>query len=249
MQFSAVRDREAVRALYGNDYYEIYGGVDAGYDAEPDLRIYEARRRLAFLRRFRAGGRLLEIGSAAGYFLDGAQRGGFDVVGVEPAEEQARHARERFGVDARAGFVEDAELEPASFDAVCAWHVLEHILDPVPELRRLHATLRAGGILAVEVPNAAGAQARRLGSAWPHWDPAHHVGHFTPAALTAAVRRAGFTVEALDTLPGTAYYPPGRVVRPTVLVGYALEALYLRTVPRRAHPVKHELLRLIALRP
>jgi 2-polyprenyl-3-methyl-5-hydroxy-6-metoxy-1,4-benzoquinol methylase len=244
---AAVTDPHAVRELYGASYYQIYGGLDAGYDADPERRRYESHRRLRLVQRFVRGGRLVEIGSAVGYFLDAAKRAGFEVTGIEPAEELARTARERFGVDARAGFIEDAELEPGSFDVACAWHVLEHIPEPLAVLRNLHRVVGRGGVLALEVPNAASRQAERLGAAWPHWDPAHHVGHYTPAALRALVERAGFDVALIDTLSGTAYYPPRQALRPGAIAGYAREATKLRAIPRRRHASAHELLRLIAL--
>jgi SAM-dependent methyltransferase len=243
---AAITDPAAVRALYGASYYQVYGGLDAGYDADPERRRYESARRLRLVQRYVRRGRLLEIGSAMGYFLDAAKRAGFEPTGIEPARELARAARERFGVDARAGFVEDAELEPASFEAVCMWHVLEHIPEPQVVLRRLRGVLVPGGVLAVEVPNAASEEARHLGAAWPHWDPAHHVGHYTPASLRALVERAGYEVARLDTLSGVAYYPPRQALHPTAIFDSAVLAVRMRALPRRPHPSRHELLRLVA---
>src|SRR5215217_1550888 len=95
MTRAAVTDPDAVRDLYGASYYQIYGGLDAEYDADPQGRRHEARQRLRFLRRYVRTGRLLEVGSAVGYFLDVAERGGFTVIGIEPAAELARTAEER----------------------------------------------------------------------------------------------------------------------------------------------------------
>jgi len=243
---AAVTDPDAVRALYGASYYQVYGGLDAGYDADPERRRYESARRLRLVQRYVRRGRLLEIGSAVGYFLAAAKRAGFEPTGIEPAEELARAARERFGVDARAGFVEDAELEPASFEAVCMWHVLEHIPDPQRVLRRLLDVLTPAGVLAIEVPNAGSEEARHLGAAWPHWDPAHHVGHYTPASLRALVEGAGFAVVRVDTLSGVAYYPPRQAVQPRALFDSVVLATRMRALPRRPHPSRHELLRLVA---
>jgi SAM-dependent methyltransferase len=243
---AAVTEPDAVRALYGASYYQVYGGLDVGYDADPERRRYESARRLRLVQRYVPRGRLLEIGSAMGYFLAAAKRAGFEPTGIEPAEELARAARERFGVDARAGFVEDAELEPASFDAVCMWHVLEHIPEPRSVLRNLHDVLTRAGVLAIEVPNAGSEEARHLGAAWPHWDPAHHVGHYTPASLRALVEGAGFAVVRVDTLPGVAYYPPRQALQPRAMFDSVVLAARMRALPRRPHPSRHELLRLVA---
>jgi 2-polyprenyl-3-methyl-5-hydroxy-6-metoxy-1,4-benzoquinol methylase len=243
---AAVTDPEAVRALYGASYYEVYGGLDADYDADAEGRRYESQRRLRLVQRFVRSGRLLEIGSAMGFFLAEAKRAGFDVTGIEPAEDLARRARERFGVDVRAGFVEDAELAPASFDVVCAWHVIEHIPHPLAVVEQLRGSLRKRGVIAIEVPNAASHEARHLGANWPHWDPAHHVGHYTPTALRALVDRAGFTVLRVETLSGVAYYAPRRALHPRTLIESAGLAVRLRAVPWHTHQSRHELLRLVA---
>jgi hypothetical protein len=103
-----------------------------------------------------------------------------------------------------------------------------------------------GGVLAIEVPNAGSLEAKHLGAAWPHWDPAHHVGHYTPRALRSLVEGAGYDVVRLETISGVAYYPPRRALRPKVLIDLAVLTARLRALPRRPHPSRHELLRLVA---
>ena len=235
--FAPPRDPEALRALYGEAYYAGYAHGE-GYE-EGGTREREAALRLALVRPYAASGRLLEVGCASGWFLAAAQAVGFSATGLEPSEAMAAAARERTGAEVLTGFLEDAPLPEGAFAVACLWHVLEHIPDPRGALERLAALLAPGGVVALEVPNAASRQAARLGDAWPHWDFPHHVAHWNPAALRRLF--ADWAVLRLDTLPGTAYQP----FHPLHLK----EALDLRALPRRPHRDRHELIRLVARRP
>jgi SAM-dependent methyltransferase len=132
----------------------------------------------------------LDVGCGSGEFLVAAARRGWPAVGVEPVAESAAAARAR-GLDVRAARLEDAGLEPASFDVVCAFHVLEHMPDAVAFLRTLAAHARPGGHVVVESPNWDSTMRRNAGAGWMHLRPLEHLVHFTPGTLDRALTRAG----------------------------------------------------------
>src|SRR5215218_7924135 len=80
-------------------------------------------------------GRLLEIGSGAGFFLKAAARAGWNAHGVEFSAEAAGYAREELGLQVSHGRAEETPYEPASFDAVVMFDVIEHLRDPGAVLR------------------------------------------------------------------------------------------------------------------
>jgi hypothetical protein len=57
------------------------------------------------------------------------------------------------------------------------------------------------------------------------------------------------TVVHTETFPLLGYNRPGIALRPLVAGAQVKELLVHRTVPRRAHPSKHELLRVVAQLP
>ena len=244
-----VRPPEALREIYDETYFtELCGGAD--YLADEASRRVEAGKRVRWVKRHGGRGRLLEVGAGTGHFLAAARDAGFDAVGVEPAEVAARIAIDELGVDVRVGFLEDVDLPEQSFDTVCAWHVVEHIRDPLSQLRRMHDALRPGGGLFLEVPNAGGVDARREMLDWPPLELSHHVAQYGPESLRRLLERAGFEVELVRSYEWTSYYPLGKYLSPYILVKHHLpRSLRRRALTLLPHPWRHDLLRAVAKRP
>lgn len=135
-------------------------------------------------------GRYLDVGCGSGGALGVARALGWQVAGIEMDEAAAAKAR-RFTDDLHVGDVLDAPFASGRFDVVTAFHVLEHLADPVAALRRMLDWLALGGLLIVEVPNAGGLGARLFGRAWSGLELPRHLSHFTPHTLTRAVEKAG----------------------------------------------------------
>jgi 2-polyprenyl-3-methyl-5-hydroxy-6-metoxy-1,4-benzoquinol methylase len=97
--------------------------------------------------------RLLDIGCAMGHFMLAAQQYGARVVGVELSQEQVAYARSVYGLEAYADYFEALNFEPASFDVVTLWSVIEHVHDPKQVLAKVHALLKPGGLVIMRTPN------------------------------------------------------------------------------------------------
>src|SRR5690348_5595454 len=80
-------------------------------------------------------GRLLEIGSYLGIFLDRIRASGWTVTGLEPVPFPAQYAREHYKLEIIQDILPNAGLPPESFDVVVMLHVIEHLPDPGETLR------------------------------------------------------------------------------------------------------------------
>lgn len=227
-------DAERLSQVYGADYWRSPAARVRGYaDYRGDAQLY----RRTFRRRWRrlapylpATGRALDVGCAAGYFLDVLREAGWEAVGVEPSTPIAATARERHGADAVLGApFESADLPPASFDLVTFWDVLEHLGDPVAALRRARALLRPGGTVALETQNVASRFARLAGRRWHHFKHAEHLVHFEPSTLRAALARAWLEVTLMTARDA------GKFVRGDFLVERS--ARLSRLLPRVLAPL------------
>lgn len=97
-------------------------------------------------------GTILDIGSGPGGQLWVMQeKFGVQGIGVEPAVEHAEWARATHGLDIRAGMLEDFEFEANTFDVVLISQTLNHLLDPLGTLQRVHSLLKPDGKIYLEV--------------------------------------------------------------------------------------------------
>jgi SAM-dependent methyltransferase len=199
--------REAARRLYDRTYYAAGGYDDYVKTFERFRGVYERlfAKRLALLSRHVAGpGRLLECGCAHGFQLEWLRRQGWEVAGNDVSAEAAAYARQRFGLEVIERPLEEAELEPASFDAAYLVDIVEHLYDPGAALARVRAALKPGGVALVQVPyelyhwekiGQALWEGKRPGAVAPDAVP-YHVAFFTPRTLKAMLQKNGFAVLA-----------------------------------------------------
>ncbi len=172
-------------------------------------------------RAVRGGpGTALDVGCGRGDLAAALVSRDWRVSGVEAWHQAAQIALSR-GVVIEGQTLSTAKLAPETYDLVIFRHSLEHLPDPVADLRGAHAAMRPGGWLVVSLPNFASWQRRLFGSRWFHLDVPRHRFHFTPPSLTAAARSAGFSVcetrtstSALGLPSSIQYMLLGRCVAP-----------------------------------
>ena len=142
-------------------------------------------------------GRLLEIGSSVGLFLDEARQRGWDAFGIEPSRWAAESARAR-GLSVFNGTLEEFVPDGGLFDVVVSWDVWEHLEDPVAAMRRAYELLRPGGLFVFTTVNLGGLGRRLFRGRWP-WFMRMHLHYFTRESLTRLVRSSGFEVLSTST--------------------------------------------------
>ena len=149
-----------------------------------------------------AGKRLLEIGSYYGHFLDYARKLGFIVTGLDPDTSLAEIARKRFNLEIIDGFLQDAHIGDESYDVVVMFHVIEHMNDPLKEMKEINRIMKRGGIFIAETP--------RYDTLWFKILREHersvipeHFTFFTKNSFSQMVTKAGFNIIQLDTVGRT----------------------------------------------
>lgn len=153
----------------------------------------------AGLRDIRAGERILEVGCGPGHFLALARSRGATAVGVEFNGIAAAQARAK-------GFVVYDSLDEVadalgSFDRVFAFHVLEHVAEPVVFVRQLQAFVRDGGAIGLATPNQAG-PVRFIEPCIQNMPP-HHATRWSEDSFIALARGLNLRVEGVRIEPLT----------------------------------------------
>jgi 2-polyprenyl-6-hydroxyphenyl methylase/3-demethylubiquinone-9 3-methyltransferase len=177
------------------------------WEAVPEgLQPPHTAARLAFLlARVPAGARVLDVGCGEGVFTVALARAGKEAVGIDVAEEPLRRARARAGedLDLRLVPVEgEWPLEDASFDAVWAGEVIEHVADTAAWLSEVRRVLRSGGTLVLSTPAHGPLTRLWLGlsrrSFEARFDPrSDHLRFYTRRTLAALLQDFGF--ERIET--------------------------------------------------
>ena len=172
---------------------EYEAGLYRDYVNARPLKLATARRRLPVIRKYASGPRLLDVGCAAGFFIEAALDAGFDPVGIElspMAIELAQPAaRERITCgDVNVLLASDAR----QFDVVTAFDIIEHTLDPAAFLDDIGRVLAPGGLLVVSTPDTGHWLRRVMGDRWPMLQPYQHTFLFSQQAMRALLLEHGY---------------------------------------------------------
>jgi SAM-dependent methyltransferase len=192
----------------------VHPFFNACLEDEESYRRYFARK-LDDLAQRVPGGRLLDVGCGAGFFLDAARSRGFMVSGLDLSPVPAAYARDTLGLDVHVGSVYGFDAAPASFDAITIFQTIEHDPHPAALCERLYELLAPGGALMVTTPAADGFVARAMGRFWFGYRNVEHVSFFSRRSLRHALVRAGFEIDFVDVEHGkalTAKYVLNRLI-------------------------------------
>ncbi len=187
--------RKSLSWMYNESEVEL-GSAVARADARrtgavrEEERRRESRYRIARIRQFRAGGRLLDIGCGSGETLQAASAA-FDVLGVDLSRTAVADAAAHVPGRVLEGSAERLPLRDASVDVAILTEVLEHAFDPIMALREATRVLRPRGLLAVQTGDVASLRPRLSLEDWRYLQPPVHLNFFSRHILRTALRDAG----------------------------------------------------------
>jgi SAM-dependent methyltransferase len=188
---------EELKQLYREDYFQGREYID--YLADKSAIQKTLARHLRLVQRFvPAGGRILEIGCAHGFFLELIEQIYPASVGVDISAAGVAHARAR-GLDAVVGDVLTTNLT-GRFDAVCLWDTIEHLPKPFETLRRARDLLQPSGHFFLSTGDFGAWLPRLQGLRWRQIHPPTHLFYFTRPALRALCQRVGLEAISFSTV-------------------------------------------------
>jgi 2-polyprenyl-3-methyl-5-hydroxy-6-metoxy-1,4-benzoquinol methylase len=144
--------QESYNDFYNTEYRPLYGGTETATEKFFQEQYEHGKRIYDYLKPYLPKeGLILEIGCGAGGILQYFKDRGYRVKGVDLAEEYVVYGRDQHGLDLQAVTLEglNPSLKP---DVIIYSHVLEHILKPDEELKRLRDFLSESAILYIEIP-------------------------------------------------------------------------------------------------
>ncbi len=173
--------------FYEETYRKIYQSTEAPTAKDLRQQRLRADHLVSFLRANRADHprRVLDVGASSGLLLETFRDNlKTEVVGVEPGKAYRAQAEFK-GIRMFESLDALRASQPEKFSLVSLVHVLEHMEDPVGELRQIkHNLLHPEGWLLLEVPNLYAHDSFELA----------HLSCFTQHTLTEMVNKAGYRV-------------------------------------------------------
>ena len=149
------------------------------------------------MSRFVSPGTLLDVGSAAGFFVSEASRAGWDARGIDISADMVSWGVERLGVDlVRTSLAEERSGRTES--CITMWDYIEHSIDPRGDVERALARLRPGGLLALSTGDVGSLLARVSARRWHLLTPRHQSYFFSATTMCRLLTSVGLDVLSVD---------------------------------------------------
>ncbi|MEC7488693.1 MAG: class I SAM-dependent methyltransferase [Pseudomonadota bacterium] len=189
---------EKCRLVFSNPIYHesqiIAGYQNAEYIQEEQTSHYLVAYREELTRVLDLAGKvgsLLEIGCGDGYFLRVAKDMGIPrVCGVEPMKSAIEKADDDLRPLIHYGAFHEGLYEENSFDIVCMFQVVDHVVDPVDILNNVARVLKPGGHILIITHDVKSWQPRLLGERSPIFD-VHHIFLWDLDTIRGLIEKVG----------------------------------------------------------
>ncbi len=183
---------EELKKIYANYYHpwkienEVAETVKISKTKTFEIRLQEIQKHI---RR----GKILDVGCAAGYFLESAKNAGFEPYGVELSESFFKETHLKFGDSIYRGTIENIPCKDNFFDVITMFDLLEHVKDPVSTLRRCRKILMPNGVIAAVLPNTSSLTAKLMRKNWMQYKK-EHLFYFSPKNISALLKQESFDI-------------------------------------------------------
>ncbi len=212
-------DPSEMESYYGEEYFSRR--TDRGYDGYfTDAVRSEIERVMALNLRdldfeaFEASlggaGTALDIGCAAGYFVEYLAKRGWHAGGIDVSGHCVDYARSRGLAVERNDYLKH---HGGPYDLVTLWASIEHLHRPDLFIEKIARELRPGGMLYVSTCRAGGFGFERIADRdWRFYNFPEHLCFFSRGTLKRLLERNGFSMGRFITY-GSGFGAPGSAVR------------------------------------
>ncbi|MDQ3098955.1 MAG: class I SAM-dependent methyltransferase [bacterium] len=193
---------EFLEKYYREGYFmgkdEKFGYAD--YLSEEPMVRKNASHYLHKIRELQPAGKLLDVGCAAGFFMDEALSLGYDVTGIDTSEFITKLAPEHLQSKIQTVPLHLATFPASDFDIVIMFDLIEHLADPRNDLTQLATAVKSKGLLVVGTGDVGSFYAHVLGSHNHFFAPPHHYFFFSRKTMTELLKQAGFEVIKIESV-------------------------------------------------
>lgn len=201
---NAVLSPQEISQLYSSDYFNKE--QEDYFLKNEEIKIKDFTKRIGEIEElYKTKGKLLDIGSGLGTFLNICQKRGWQAYGEDVSEYAASYVQEKLGLKVYEGKLSDLELPNNCFDIITLWDVIEHSENPSVLLKEIYRILKKDGLVVAQT-----AMEDSLVYKSAHWTycltngwfknpvvrghPIHHSTFYSLKTLEKTLETAGFEV-------------------------------------------------------
>jgi SAM-dependent methyltransferase len=186
---------ENLNAIYDETYF-VNDNVKGGYANYVEGMSINRKTFFLRLKRFEQKlgkkGKVLDVGCALGDFLVEANKRNWpEVAGLEISDYGVNFAK-KSGLVVKKGGLIDSLYPNNHWDLITYQDVIEHIKDPLKEVKLAYKALASGGYIFLVTPDVDGFWRKLLGRYWYHYKPQEHIRYFSQKSLELLLKKAGF---------------------------------------------------------
>lgn len=201
--YTKIPENFDLNSIYDSSYFE--GGQSDGYSdyigSEKTLKA-EFEKILQTIQKHIQPSpkklKLLEIGSAYGFFLDIASPN-FDCVGIEVAEDAVEFSRKKKNKVYQGIVTQQLLDEIGKVDVIVMLDVIEHLENPKQTLQMLYNSLNKDGIIVIVTGDISGFLPQLMQKNWRLMTPPQHTFFFSKQTLADMCQKVGFSIKEATT--------------------------------------------------
>ena len=150
-------------------------------------------------------GAILDVGCGTGAFLNTMQQSGWKITGLEPDEGARKTAKSLYNIQPLPS-PQIFEFPQSTFDAITAWHVMEHVHQLHEYVDQLKKIISSKGKIFIAVPNYTSQDASHYSTYWAAYDVPRHLYHFSPKSMAVLMEMHGMKVEKIKPMWFDSFY-------------------------------------------
>jgi len=153
--------------------------------------------RFQLIRKYKKGGKLLDVGVGFGHFLLAGKQLGYEIAGIEMSRANVEFVQRELNLPVAFGdFLEMNETE--KYDIITFWDVLEHIDQADRVIEKTARLMNSGGFVFLQVPQWGSFFQKMMQNKW--WAMGlDHVNYFSRKTITRLLSTYGFKVRKIKS--------------------------------------------------
>ncbi|VVB70780.1 Ubiquinone biosynthesis O-methyltransferase [uncultured archaeon] len=199
-------EKELAKYYPQDKYYSLKG--ETSEIKKLFLKIYRSIIDLAIPSQkedWKAGQKVVDLGSGSGEYLIKLKEKGIEAVGVEPYNFDEEYAK-KMGLTIYKNSLNKTNFPDKSFDGIRMSHVFEHISNPEEVLNESKRILKDDGKIIISTPNSNSWAFRWFKKNWYALDSPRHVYLYSPENLELLAKKNGLKVEKVFFESGAINY-------------------------------------------